>query len=51
MNKHKIILPWDLEKDNIKLFIRSIIIAHCVIIPVSVEVLTPSAIHVFTITD
>ncbi|MDR6776222.1 hypothetical protein J2W98_000469 [Paenibacillus peoriae] len=51
MAKHKVTLPWDLEKDNIRLFIKSIVIAHCVKMPVDVEVFTPSTIHVFTISD
>ena len=49
MESHKIVFPWDIDFVNAELFIRSVLEANYIELPVSVFANTPSWEHCFVI--
>lgn len=47
MKSHSIEFPWDIDLINAEIFIRSVLKANCIELPVSVTAISPSWVHNF----
>lgn len=47
MKQHDVEFPWDLEIENAKIYVQAVLRSNAVVLPVKVNVNTPSWAHTF----
>ncbi|WP_155985492.1 hypothetical protein [Paenibacillus maysiensis] len=51
MKKYQIDIPWDVEKENAEIFVKSMAIAFDMELPAEVEAESPSSVYHFLISE